>query len=62
MMSDDVCVTSKFLDWSTFCHTEIISDPIFEGGVDVIYGANIIHGALHTTWIKSCRTCLEQLL
>ena len=59
LLSDDVRVTSKFLDWSTFCHADIISDPVFEGGFDVVYGADIIYEALHATWIKSC---LERLL
>jgi len=54
MISDDVYVTSKFLDCSTFCHMDIISHPTLKGGFDVIYGADIIYGALHTTWIKSC--------
>ena len=57
-LSDGVRV--KFLDWSTFCHADIIiPDPIFEGGFDVVYGADIIYEALHATWIKSC---LERLL
>ena len=51
---DNIRVTSKFLDWSTFCDADIISDPIFEGGFDVVYGADIIYEALHATWIKSC--------
>ena len=59
LVPDGIRVTSIFLDWSTFCHTNIISDPMFEGGFDVVYGADIIYEALHATWIKSC---LERLL
>ncbi|KIM47291.1 hypothetical protein M413DRAFT_440742 [Hebeloma cylindrosporum] len=59
LVPDGVHVTSKFLDWSTFCNADVIPDPIFEGGFDVIYGADIIYEALHATWIKSC---LERLL
>jgi len=50
MIFDDVYVTSKFLGCSTFCHMDIISHPTLKGGFDVIYGADIIYGALHTTW------------
>jgi hypothetical protein len=59
LLSKGVNVTSEFLDWSTFRHADIISDPIFEKGFDVVYGADIIYEALHATWIKSC---LERLL
>ena len=58
-VSDGVRVTSKFLDWSTFCDADGTSNPIFEEGFDVVYGADIIYEALHATWIKSC---LERLL
>jgi predicted nicotinamide N-methyase len=51
---NSVRFTSKFLDWSTFCDTEVIHDPIFEGGFDVVFGADIVYEDVHATWIKSC--------
>ena len=54
LVSDRVRLTSKFLDWSTLSDAGIILDPIFEGGFDVAYGADIVYEAVHATWIKSC--------
>jgi hypothetical protein len=56
--TQQVSVSSHYLDWSKLASTEKLSSP-FDEPFDLILGADIIYESQHATWIKSC---LERLL